>query len=1074
MSLKVNRRAFVSSAGSLALCVSMLPSHAANRDGVSVTGLRVDFIASPLGVESSKPRLSWLLLSHARNVRQTAYRVTVASSAEALAAGAADLWDSGRVSSSDCFSVVYGGAPLKSRQRCFWRARVWDEHGVASPPSETSFWEMGLLEPSDWSGKWLAAEEESMREDRAIGFDWIKGPGAKPNRATKFRRVFEIPAKANATFLLIANGATHAWLDGTELMSSSAVVGFGLGRAQQVSFPLEAGRHVLAVSVDVARIGERFGFEGAEMAAFLRVDPTDGHTLRFRAKGWKTALSETSGWNKTGFDDSDWSDAASVTAARPSPWPPEPAVLLRRPFVTSQQVHSARLYVTALGGYEIYLNGRKIGDGLLAPESNDFRVRTLYRVHDVTDAIATGENVLGAMVSDGWYASYARLGRYPWGPPPRRLLAQLELTYADGTREVIETGPGWQASLAPVVSSEIYDGETYDARLEQPGWASPGFDAGKWWSAWTASVPPAKPTAQIDPPIRREMTLPAQSVKKVGPAAFVFDFGQNFAGFARLKVRGPAGTRIEMRFAEITKDNGEVDQTNLRSARATEVYVLKGDPAGETYEPHFTYHGFRYVQVTGFPGEPAAENLEGVVIHSDLQFAGRLRIENPLIDKLWRNTVWSQRSNFMGIPTDCPQRDERLGWMGDANVFWDAAAFNMDVDSFTRRFMAAVRDAQMESGAFADYSPAAIQWAGADGKTGAAPGWADAGVCLPWTAWQRYGDTAIIDENWEAMTRYIRYILRANPDFVWRNGRGSDYGDWLALDAKQPGDPTTPKDLIGTAMWAHSVDCMAQMAQATNRQQDVAQYRKLWAQIVIAFQRNYVAADGFVGNGSQTGYILALRYNLLPTTLRTAAVSKLVSDIKRRGTLLSTGFLGTPNSLDVLADAGYSDLVYSLLLRNEFPSWGYMIAKGATTIWERWNGDTGDVAMNSFNHYALGAVCGFMFRRIAGIAPLAPGFRRIGVSTLLDPRVKHVGAEYDSVLGRISTDWRQRDGGRLDLDLTIPPNATATVHIPTTPGLQLKEGRRDVTRVPGIRRVRHADREAVLEVASGEYAFTVS
>ena len=1073
MSLKLSRRAFVSSASTLAFGASVWPSLAADSGAVSVTGLRAEYVASPLGVETNKPRLSWLLLSRGRNVRQSAYRVTVASSAEALAAGAADLWDSGRVNVSDCFSVPYGGVPLKSRQRCFWRVRVWDEHGVASLPSETSFWEMGLLDPSDWSGQWLAAESEKMREDRAVGFDWIKGPEAKANQTTKFRRVFEIPANGNATFLLCANGATTAKLDGVQIMSSVATVGFGLGTAQQVSFPLKAGTHVLAVSLGVVQFGRRFRFEGAEIAAFLRVDTADGRSLRIGPKGWKTALAEADGWDKTGFDDSDWSDAAPVAAARPSPWPPESAVLLRRSFVTSQQVRSARLYVTALGGYEMYLNGRKIGDALLEPESNDFLVRTLYRVHDLTGAITAGENVLGAMVGDGWYASYARLGRYPWGPPPRRLLAQLELTYGDGTREVIATGPGWQAALAPVVNSEIYNGETYDARLEQPGWASPGFDAGKWWPAWTAPEPPTKPTAQIDPPIRREMTLPAQSVKKVGPAAFVFDFGQNFAGFARLKVKGPAGARVEMRFAEITKQDGEVDQTNLRSARATDVYTLKGDPAGETYEPHFTYHGFRFVQVTGFPGEPAAENLEGVVIHSDLPFTGKLRIDNPLIDKFWHNTVWSQRSNFMGIPTDCPQRDERLGWMGDANVFWDAAAFNMDVDSFTRRFMVAVRDAQMPSGAFADYSPASIHPEDAEGKVGAAPGWADAGVCLPWTVWQRYGDTAIIDENWEAMTRYMHYILGANPDFVWRNGRGSDYGDWLALDAKQPGDPTTPKDLIGTAMWAHSTDCMAQMAEATNRRQDAAQYRSLLAQIVSAFQRNYIAADGSVGNGSQTGYILALRYNLLPTALRPAAVGKLVADIKRRGTLLSTGFLGTPNSLDVLADAGRSDLVYSLLLRTEFPSWGYMIAKGATTIWERWNGDTGDVAMNSFNHYALGAVCGFMFRRIAGIAPLAPGFRRIGVSTLLDPRVKRVGAEYDSVLGRIATDWRQRDGGRLDLDLTIPPNAAAIVRIPAMAGLALKEGRHDVAKVRSIRLVRREAHEVVLEVASGEYAFTV-
>ena len=638
------------------------------------------------------------------------------------------------------------------------------------------------------------------------------------------------------------------------------------------------------------------------------------------------------------------------------------------------------------------------------------------------------------------------------------------------------------------MSSEIYDGEYYDARLEQQGWSTAAFDASHWERAEIVRDSTIALMAQISPPIRRQMVLTARAVTEPRPNVFVCDFGQNFAGWCRLKVKGPAGTAVEMRFGELITSNGEVDQSNLWSARATDTYVLKGDPAGEDFEPHFTYHGFRYVQVEGFPGKPTADNLEGIVIHSDLKLTGRLNVGNPLIQQLWHNTCWSQRSNFIGIPTDCPQRSERLGWMGDANVYWDAATFNMDVATFTRRFMDDVRDAQSADGAFSDFNPAAFRlmptenkitvspgWVDSSigGKLGASPGWADAGVCLPWTVWQRYGDKGVIEQNWSAMARYLQFIHDSNPDFVWRNNRGADYGDWLALDAKGFWDATTPKDLIATAIWAHSVACMAQMAEAMARTDDGQRYGALWENVVAAFKRNFVESSGVVGNDSQTGYILALRFGLVAEPLRPAVAEKLAANIRRRGTLLTTGFLGTPHSLDVLADAGYSDLVYSLLLRTEFPSWGYMVAKGATTIWERWNGDMGDLAMNSFNHYALGAVCGFLFRRIAGIAALEPGFRKIEVRPVIDPRIMRGGGEYESVLGTISTQW-EHDKGRFHLDLVVPPNATALVYLPATPTMSVMEGQQSADCHPDITGIRRTSENAIVEVGSGSYEFSVN
>ena len=983
-----------------------------------VCGLKTELLDEPLGIELARPRLSWRLESDRAGAGQSAYRVRVASAPEALAAGGADLWDSGKIASDACFDIAYAGAPLESRRRCWWTVEVWDKTGAQAEPAPVASWEMGLLDLDDWSAQWLAVETEEDRADRETGLRWVWSEDDGEADPRRFRLTLQVDASAEATLFVGARGRIDRLdLDGAPVAREAPNPhAFGSQGVQQLALgELTASEHTIFAEVAATpNPRDPRPFSGA-FGALLKLRGADGKIHRVATADWETSA-----------DGEAW--AASAPAAHPprQGWPPTGAMLLRKDFAVAKQVVGARLYATALGAYEAFLNGARVGDALLAPESTDFRLRVLYRVYDVTQLVREGANVLGAHVGDGWYASFiAPGGRYAFGPAPRRFLAQLELTFADGSRQVVATGDGWRTAPSPVLASEIYDGETYDARREQPGWNAPGFDASAWAQARTDAAPPGKLVAQVSPPIRITSTMRARAVAEPRPGVFVFDFGQNFAGLVRLRVTGRVGETVRLRFAEILLANGEVDQSNLRAAKATDVYVLKGDPAGETFTPAFTYHGFRYVQVEGYPGRPTPASLDGLVIHSDLPMTGRFRIDNPTVDQIRKNAVWSQRSNFTGIPTDCPQRDERLGWLGDANVFWDAAAFNMDVYAFTQRFCGDMRDAQTPNGAFSDYAPAARR-----AIDQPAPGWADAGVALPWTAWQRYGTTSIIDANWESMTRYLRYLEESNPNALWRQNRGLDFGDWLALDAKEPGDPTTPKDLVGTAWWARTSEMGAEMAAATGRADDAAWLADLHSRIVEAFQAAYVGADGRVGNGSQTGYILALKFGLIPEALRAAAAKHLTDEIEGRGGALSTGFLGTPFSLDVLADIGRADLVYDLLLRTEFPSWGYMIAKGATTIWERWNGDTGDVAMNSFNHYAFGAVGGFLFRRVAGIEPAAPGFREIRVAPVLDPRVRRAGADYESVLGRISTDWTWTPGKAFELRLTVPANATARVTLP--------------------------------------------
>jgi alpha-L-rhamnosidase len=1047
-----------------------LAAQALQGPGLEVVDLKAGSVTAPIGVEDQAVRLSWRLVSSDADVKQTRYEIQAATSREKLEAGDADLWNAGEVLTDQSMDVSWLGSPLTSRQIVWWRVLVRDNKGRKATSPAASF-ETGLLEPADWRAKWIAAESELARADRLAGLLWMRGDRPADKSARYFRLAFDLPAAATTTLFSIANFDSDVWLDGQPVQRPPhPSIAFGVAPIAETRHKLAAGRHVIAV-----RVKDPSGFNEPKLheiaaAVMVRAELAGGKTLRLTSRGMKMTLHAPDGWTRPGFSDAGWAKA-EASKIQSQAWPGYGAFLLRKDFQVAGALARARLYATALGAYEARINGKRVGDALLTPESTDFRKTALYRAYDVTDLLIPGDNAIGAMVGDGWYGSYhAPAGRYAFGDAPLRFLGQLEITYADGSRDTVVSDESWRIAPAPVTRGEIYYGEDYDARLEQAGWAAAGFAGQGWRAVDIAPTPPCALKAQISPPIRRIETLKAVSVTAVG-TRHVLDFGQNFAGWARLKVRGRAGQTVTLRFAEVLAADGRADQSNLRAAHAALIYTLKGDPAGETYEPRFTYFGFRYVEVEGLAEAlgraPIAEDVEGIVVSSNLAETGHLRIANPVIQQLWRNSLWSQRSNFFGVPTDCPQRDERLGWTGDANVFWDAAAFNMDVAAFTERFGRDLRDAQGPRGEFPDYAPAG--WA--DLGLGASPGWADAGVMLPWTVWSRYNDTAIVDQNWAAMTRYLAFIRQNNPDLIWRKERGYDFGDWVALDAKNPGDETTPKALIATAWWKRSVEAMADMAYGSGRKPDTTRYRDLAARITEAFQREFVRPDGSMGNGSQAGYILALRFGLVPDALRAAATAHLVADIRRRGTLLSTGFLGTPFSLDALADNDQAGVVYDLLLRTDFPSWGYMIRKNATTIWERWNGDVGDVSMNSFNHYALGAVTGFVFRRIAGIEPIRPGFLSFRFDPVLDSRVPQGGGEYDSVLGRISTDWTLRPDGGFDLRLAAPTNSRAEVHIPArAPGVVRINGV-PAAQAPGVTIKGMKRGRLVLEIGSGDHRF---
>jgi alpha-L-rhamnosidase len=1032
---------------------------------LAVTDLRAENTRHLFGTEVQSPRLSWRIEAGERGIVQTAYRVRAARDAVALAERSALLWDSGAVDGDETFDVLYGGPPLRSMQRIWWDVEVTDNFDRVAR-SEPSWMEAGLLAPDDWRAEWINAEDELAAADRQAQLAWIWGAEPLDPRVHGFRIDFSAASDLVDAEIFVAgkDNLVGVWANGRQAAPPKHAY---WGTLQPVEGKLRPGINSLCIAATANTTGF-WPADGGAAGALLRLRRADGQIDRVVSdSNWRVMPDPPAGWQAEDFDVSGWRAAqASGSRAFGDPRPPEPAMLLRTGFPVGKKLTGARLYATALGAYEARINGQPVADTVLAPEPSVVKRHVLYQCYDVGHLVTSGANALGFVVADGFYASAFgwRMERYGFGPAPRRLCAQLRLDYVDGTTEWVSTGPHWRISTSAITAADIYGGESRDARLEREGWDRPGYDDSAWRSAVAGIAPQTRLIAQVSPPLRPRRRMRAKTVSEPAAGRFVFDFGQNFSGWIRLRARGVAGTRITLRFAEILLADGTVDQSNLRQADATDCFILRGDETTETFEPRFTYHGSRYVEVRGYPGAPAADDVEAIVVYSDCRETGAMEFESPLLGQVWQNALWSQRSNFFAVPTDCPQRDERLGWTGDIQVFLDAAAFNMEVDPFIRRFLREVRAAQFEDGGYPVVVPVPLSYP--DLVTA---GWSEAGVILPHGLWRRYGDTAVIEENWASMERWMEFVARHNPDHVWRNDRGMDLGDWLSVDGKARDADTTPKVLCATAYWAHCARLMAEMAGATGRSQGAERYRSTFEQIKEAFEREFVTPDGVAGNGSQTGQVLALYMDLVPKKLRRKAARVLADEIAGRGMKLSTGFLGTPYLLDVLADENELATVRDLLLQTEYPSWGYMVSCGATTVWERWNSDVGDVSMNSYNHYALGAVVGFFYRRLAGIAPAAPGFRRISVRPIWMPEIGRVSARYDSCVGLIATQIDGDDDGMARLDLTVPPNCVAEVELPSA--FDWSEGGDPLQAHPDVLSCRVDGGSIRAEVGAGKYRF---
>jgi alpha-L-rhamnosidase len=1037
----------------------------------TVGDLRCEYRENPVGIDAARPRLSWVLSASERNVKQTAWQVLVASTAERLSKDQGDLWDSGKVESDRSIQNEYAGKALESSARCYWKVRVWTGAAEPSAWSTPASWSMGLLKPGDWQARWIGFDEplsqtEDAKKDNALfslqGLKWAKVPEKSiPSNiwSACLRKSVVLPADRpvrRAVIALYAFNESEAFVNGN---SAGHAVHWDRTARLDVTRSLSAGTNLLAVMAThtdahhPAVLGKCVVQFASGDDLVIPIDNT-----------WKASAAPAEGWNKPGFDDAAWG-AAEITDKTPWNGPAPvadlarvPASYLRKTFAVPQFVKRATVYVTALGVYELRINGKRVGHDVLTPGWTEFRKRVHYQTYDVSDLVDRGDNAMGAILGDGWYAStLAHLARRNvYGGQPR-FRAQLVIELSDGTTQVVTTDNTWKAATGPILHADLLMGCEYDARLAASGWDAKGFDD-KAWKPVVEGGPDTSVEASLVDPSRVDDVLRAVKMTEPRPGCWTFDLGQNMVGWARIKVHGEAGQRITVRHGEMLNPDGTLYTASLRSCPAADFYILSGK-GEETLEPYFTFHGFRYVEIRGLTMPPTVDAVQGVVIHTTMRRTGRFECSESAVNQLYSNIIWGQKGNYLEVPTDCPQRDERMGWTGDTQFFAPTAAYNFDVAPFFTRWLATCRDNQNADGTFPHVVPDIM-------GGGGATAWGDAALLCAYNIYRVYGDTRLIDNHFAAMDRYMKWLDTKTKDGISNVG---GFGDWLNAGGGASGPA------IDTAYHAHLAGIMSEMARAIGKNEDADRYARLRDEVKTAFDRTFFKEDGSLKDCSQTGYALAFTMNLVPDGLREKATSKFIDEIKKFDWHLATGFIGTPRLLPALNIAGRNDVACRLLLQDTYPSWLFPVKNGATTMWERWNGWTpetgfGDISMNSFNHYAFGAVGEYLYGGIGGIQPASPGYKTILIRPAIGSGITAARTEFNSIHGLITTRWKHEDD-TVTLAVTIPANTTARVWIPTSDAKSVTEQGKPVAQVPGVQSTKTEPGAVVLELGSGVYEF---
>lgn len=978
----------------------------AGQSSVAVTNLLVNHRVNPLGIDDPHPRFSWQLLSSKRNVVQKAYEISIQKDGH-------EIWN-GHAQSDQSLYIRYAGPQLKSEQRYLWKVRIIDQNGQRTAWSRPAFFETGFFDSPLSQAVWIGKDLNPAPPHQPAVGQWIGIDSAGQNMVY-FKKEFEVANKkvVSAIYKSCSNDCELIRLNGQ--------------RVGTIPFwqPMRGLQYHLYNFTDSIRPGKNelmvaILLQGKEPASHFPPATQSGFEIRYEDgttetilsdSSWQMAVSPVAGWQ--------WDVPADLRYGAPAIFPAEKfgnikqpfqqlqSIIVRNTYTIDKPVKKATVSVTGLGGYYLYVNGRQAGADRMAPGWTTYYKTLQYQTYDVTPLLKKGNNDIRGLLGNLWWSGdVGWRGMAQFSEGPLRMLLQMRVQFTDGSTEVVTTDKQWKASRSPITFNSIYDGESYDARLE---------DSLQWVPVDTFARGPEKLLAEQVEPIRITQSVRPVSIRERAKGVYLVDLGQNIAGVARLKVKAARGTRITLRFAEILNPDGSLKLEPLRTAKATDVYIARGTGT-EVWQPMFTYHGFQYIEVKGYPGKLTADDITGLVTHSNVGRTGIFVSSDSLLNRLHRNINWTLRANFMSVMTDCPQRDERMGWTGDGQIIAATAGFNFDMHNMFAKFMRDIRESQLPDGDVLNVNPNAY------GEGAAGPGWADALIIIPWKSYLLTGDKMILEDNYPAMQRWhLKKVSESRNDLLERGG----FGDWVSVD-KSPDEP------IGSAYYYYSTSLLSKIAATLGRPADAAYYDSIAARTAIAFNKRHLNDTllSYTG-GTQTANLLPIAFGITPENERAGVAASIVKNVHDRNVHISTGFLGTQYILPVLSDYGYHDLAFQLSRQETYPSWGYMIRKGASSMWELWNSDQEGPGMNSRNHYAYGTVDEWLYRYLGGIRyeESAPGFKHIVLRPQPVKGLHAASAATETPYGRLSCRW-QISNGTCQVWATIPANTTADLYLP--------------------------------------------
>lgn len=1078
-----------------------------------ITRLTTEYMDRPMGIDVKQPVFGWQMQSDRYGAAQTAYRIVTATSKENLENGTY-TYDSGTVNSPASVCIKYNGPELAPCTRYYWQVLVTDERGKVHE-SPASWFETGLMGGLWGNAMWIASNKMQLspyRFDYAIEYDVET---AKPGPA-KF--IFGAPQEDCYVFVMLDTRDSAKVMLGNALYNKETVQ--HTLNVSNIIPPADAtkkhhirlevrggGNYDVKVSLDGRVISQ-----GNQTSINCMRDSIGRPQARLFGIGYRQPQGFDAVFSNIKLLNYKWdnlvlnSDPKTYNAKGDNKavlWMPGSDVnapIMRKNVNVGKEVKRARLYATARGAYWFYINGQRVGDGYLNPGWTDFRHRIMYNTYDVTQMLRQGNNALGIELGHGWFCDDFGCAGAMWGDQygyKPSALAMIKVEYTDGTNETFVTDNTWKVyNGGPLYVNNLYHGVIYDARREVDGWKEPGFNDAAWEKVAILPPPPASTEIQgyVGLEIKNNITLTAKKMTRIGNR-FIYDMGQNFAGVPRLKnMKGRKGQTITIHFAEMLypetvpenprapltrehyeRNKGQMYMDNYRSAISTDYYTFRGAPEGETFEPPFTQHGYRYVSIDGLDEPLPLEDVEGIVLESVGEQISRYETSNADINQLFNNIVWGQRGNFLAVPTDCPQRDERLGWTGDANVFCRTSTYNMMTGPFFNRWFYTLRDQKSENGDVGGYYPSLGGTKEGASRSGfeRGCGWSDVTITVPWEMYQQYGDLGFVERHYGAMKDYMKFLESQAKDYIYPDA--FYWGDWLA-------PMPTNISMLSTAYFGYDARLMREMAKALGKTDDAVYYDKLYRNISRAFCNYFFDSEGYTIEGNhegtprmdtQTSYLLPLAFLELPEDLQQKAVKHLLEAIERSNYHLQTGFLGTPLLCNVLSNFGHNDIAYKLYTQTEYPSWLFPVKQGATTMWERWNSYTikegfGEVSMNSFNHYAYGAIEEWIMSHNLGIQrdENRPGYKHILMQPKIDDTFSFVKGGFRSVYGDIASAWEIKPSGT-EIEFTIPANTTATFTLPVSSmdNLKLKKGKK------GVSSKSFDDGKAVYELKSGTYKF---